>query len=102
MIFFRTSITNPFWKDKYNDFFKSYFTYSKSVSKNKVFELEISRHFYYILELVLVLRITGEDHAGPRLDINIFGYELSVKIYDTRHWDHEKNDWMKYDLQNQE
>lgn len=29
---------------------------------------------------------TGEDHAGPRLHIELFGYMFAVKIYNINHW----------------
>lgn len=39
---------------------------------------------------------SGQDHAGPRLNIALFGFELALSIYDHRHWDDDKNDWEVY------
>lgn len=34
-----------------------------------------------------------QDHAGIRLSIGLFCYELAIQCYDNRHWDDEKNQW---------
>ncbi len=33
------------------------------------------------------------DHAGIKLDIEIFGFNFYIKYYDSRHWDYEKDRW---------
>jgi hypothetical protein len=39
----------------------------------------------------------NEDHAGIEIGIGIFGYGISFRIYDTRHWDYELKQWVIYD-----
>lgn len=36
---------------------------------------------------------TKQDHAGLRLEVDLFGLELEVDIYDGRHWNHKANRW---------
>lgn len=33
------------------------------------------------------------DHAGVRLMLGLFGYEVEFHFYDTRHWDREMESW---------
>lgn len=33
------------------------------------------------------------DHAGFRTEVNLFGTELEINIYDGRHWNYEANRW---------
>jgi len=37
------------------------------------------------------------DHAGMRLMLGLFGYEVELHFYDTRHWDSEWDTWVDYD-----
>mgnify|MGYP000117547727 CR=1 FL=1 len=35
-------------------------------------------------------KLSGKDHAGIRLKINIGSLELTISFYDSRHWDYKK------------
>lgn len=63
------------------------------LSEHKTCEIE----FYYFSDDLFVfnldLRWKGYDHAGPNLEISIFGWTLHIGIYDNRHWDYEKKGW---------
>lgn len=37
------------------------------------------------------------DHAGISFKLGLFGYLVEARLYDTRHWDDEKNQWQVYD-----
>lgn len=37
-----------------------------------------------------------QDHAGIRLELGLFGYNISAQIYDTRHWNDEDDNWTVY------
>lgn len=87
------AIKNPF---KCADF-KNYVCYTKLIAKHKAFEVQVSKYADNFLEFNLNLNWRGEDHAGPSIEINLFGWTLCVKIYDTRHWDYENNCWQVYD-----
>ena len=58
---------------------------------------------YFSVRLVLgwlfsfVLSWTKKrDHAGLNWNISIGWWELSLMVYDHRHWDEETEDWMRY------
>jgi hypothetical protein len=69
-------------------------SWSKILSNNKVFEIESYHYSYYLAEFYLNTNIIGSDHAGPSVEIGVLGYILSIKLYDTRHWDEIKNNWV--------
>ena len=37
------------------------------------------------------------DHAGIKLELGLFGYELMFHLYDSRHWDYHANTWVAND-----
>jgi hypothetical protein len=39
----------------------------------------------------------GQDHAGVRLELGLFGYQLDLGFHDSRHWDIDTNAWKVYD-----
>jgi hypothetical protein len=34
------------------------------------------------------------DHAGFRVEIELFGFYFYFQVYDGRHWNYEQNRWM--------
>jgi hypothetical protein len=40
------------------------------------------------------------DHAGVKLELGVFGYELMFHLYDSRHWDYHANTWAVNDQEN--
>lgn len=92
MIRFDFSIANPFkhlpWRDLYQD--------SWSLTKNKTLEIGFFRHAWNIFELAIDLRWKGRDHAGPKIDIGILGWQACVSIVDNRHWSSANHDWETY------
>ncbi len=97
MISIGLQVRNPFWKNSMNSLFKHYLCKSYKVSENKTLEFQVSRHFYYVVDISIDTFITGSDHAGPNLGVNLFGYSFNLAITDNRHWDDDTNDWEKYD-----
>ena len=68
-----------------------------SITKNKNFELELSKHTYgyhpwFNFQFSWTTRKT--DHAGLQLTIEIWWYYLNMMIYDVRHGtnNYEKSD----------
>lgn len=100
MIRLRLTISNPFFKPG-KDGGKDYFYKHKTLSKNKSFEIQISKWSNISTAFVFDLDLNwkGDDHAGPHLEIDLFGFMLDVKIYDHRHWDYENHKWEVYDEQ---
>jgi hypothetical protein len=97
MIQFYLEIKNPFFKTSMNEWQRVYFEFAKNVTKNKTFDMSISRHAYYLFSVNLNLDWRGNDHAGPKLQICLFGYSLHVNLSDNRHWNDEENRWVNYD-----
>lgn len=67
---------------------------SRSVTKHKAWEFNgyrtgrlINVDFHWTLQ---------GDHAGARLMLGVFGYEVELQFYDTRHWNYDTNTWECY------
>lgn len=94
MINFNLQIANPWFKP--NDDFdnRDFYWNDRKITTNKNLEIQISRfRATDIIDIGLDLRWWGHDHAGPELDINVFGYMFNIKIYDNRHWNWDENRW---------
>jgi hypothetical protein len=71
----------------------------KRLFSHKFLELEISK---YDMEdtcnwyKFLIEHTRQCDHAGFYLSIELFGWVVSLVIYDSRHWDFGKKMWMEY------
>ena len=37
-----------------------------------------------------------EDHGGVRMEIGLFGFALTMQIYDNRHWNFDEGRWEIY------
>ena len=70
-------------------------SYHKQLSKNKNLEIETFFSNYNLFSFEFDCKLTGKDHAGIRVKINIFGLELEVNFYDSRHWDYNNKCWEK-------
>ena len=99
MLKFNLEIRNPFFK---NSDFKNLWFKSGSFNPHKHWELQLMHYDWNLFELNLVISWLGEDHAGPKLEIGILGYQFAVSVYDSRHWDYETNTWEVYDREESE
>ena len=95
MIQFDLYIDNFFASDEGH--FYAIKSYSKEISKNKTFEFEFYQMTQRTLELSLKIKPRFSDHGGISLSFGLFGFITEVSIRDTRHWNHETNDWEKYE-----
>jgi hypothetical protein len=95
MINLTLSLINPWHTEN----FKNLFCRSGLITEHKAWEFEVCRYSYDLLNVSFQWK-GRTDHAGPSLELALFGYSVSVKIYDTRHWDRdcEKNCREVYDL----
>ena len=66
--------------------------WARPISINKVIEVELLHDPKYLVNLAVSYTIRM-SHAGFRLEAGLFGYTLELQIYDSRHWDYEKDDW---------
>jgi hypothetical protein len=92
MINFWVAVRNPF---KCADF-KNIWNCGGLLSKNKGWEVQLSKYAYNCLEFKIDLNWRGSDHAGPWLTLNVFGYTVDARIYDCRHWNDKSNNWAIY------
>jgi hypothetical protein len=95
MIAFYLSVKNPFARD-----LEKTFSFSKDykISKHKVFEFQFCRFAnYHWFSFRFNLAWRGDSHAGPSLGIKFFGHDLTVRVYDTRHWDYKKGTWENHE-----
>ena len=92
MILLHLSLSNPWAKEN----FKNLFCRSGMITKHKAWEFEVCRHAYDIVKIDFQWSVKS-DHAGPSLELCLFGYGVEAKIYDTRHWNRETNSWEVYE-----
>jgi hypothetical protein len=89
MIYFNFTLRNPF-----SDKFKNLFARSGKLSKYKAWEFEVYQCDSIIeAEGKLSFR---EDHAGIAFSIGLFSYVARVQLYDTRHWNYDRQQWEIY------
>lgn len=93
MFNFEFKISNPFVRDKWKSLYSNHF----KISKNKVFEIEMIFFKSTIFLVDLDINFNKVDHAGPKITLGLFGLEISLHLYDTRHWNYEENRWCKYE-----
>ena len=86
-------ITNPF-VSKYN--VKYLYNKYGSFTANKHWEFEVMYNKSILLGFELGTHLWGSDHEGPSLRVSLLGLEAHFNIYDSRHWDDDKNDWAYY------
>jgi hypothetical protein len=90
MINFNFTINNP-WSNRWSIiWFKN-----GLLPKHKAWEFNVYRT-HYLVDVETHLTFKG-DHAGFLLTIGLFGYAVEFRIYDTRHWNYEKDGWEIYD-----
>lgn len=89
------NILNPFYKD--SDYAGRDFVYKHwTLSENKSAEIQISKfEVYHLIDINIDLHWWGSDHAGPQIDLNLWGFMFNIKIYDHRHWHMENHCWEK-------
>ena len=93
MFNFSCSIQNPFRYHEWKDI--SQRTYK--VTKNKSLDMGFFIHGNCLIEVAFDLRWRGHDHAGPRLNLGVLGYNLDIALCDNRHWDYTNNRWEKHE-----
>ena len=90
MIYFNTSISNPFSRDSN---FKNYFSITGKLSGNKYWEVGGCRDSTCLVGIELDTRWSGINHGGIHIELTLCGYCFSALIYDNRHWDYDTDDW---------
>jgi hypothetical protein len=68
---------------------------SKLLGKNKAVEFNGYRT-NHIINADFNFKPAG-DHAGARIMLGLFGVDVELHFYDTRHWDYDTYTWEVYD-----
>lgn len=92
MIDFSIRLRNPFRAKPFNNLRN----WQWNLTTNKHLELQLSHYAFNWFELAVDLNWRQTDHAGPWITINVFGWTVDLRVYDSRHWDDTTNNWMKY------
>jgi hypothetical protein len=90
----RFEFTNPF--DRW-DYFKNLGCLHGDMGMHKAWELEHSYYSPLLFDCELSLT-HKQDHPGFEIGIGILGYGIHFRIYDTRHWDYEKECYEEYNF----
>ena len=75
---------------------KDFFVIDRSLSATKNFESQLT--FWgpsKLAEVSVDLHWWGQDHAGPKFELELFGFYFSICIYDGRHWNHDAGRWYR-------
>jgi hypothetical protein len=86
MINLNFNIYNP-WSSRWDILWNK----SKLIGKNKALEFNGYRT-NYIINADFNFKPAG-DHAGARIMFGLFGFDVELHFYDTRHWDYDTNTW---------
>lgn len=92
------SLPNPFYDPEGDYMTTPYFHREKLFTENKSYNIQFDRNEAYdLVDFDLDINFHRKDHAGPSLNISIFGYTLFLQIYDKRHWNYDADRWMHPD-----
>ena len=91
MIYLNFAISNPWSRRTFKTLFSKHWT----LSKHKVFEVDVAR-YSQLLGAELDVTPVRCDHAGVHASFTFLTYTVSVSFYDCRHWDAVNNCWMEY------
>ena len=87
MIYLSFSFTNPFS----NRFSAVYEKTGKTWNPHKFWDLSICKTSSIIgFTFDYTMR---QDHAGFGFDIELFGWNIDYRFYDSRHWDYSNGRW---------
>jgi len=90
MINLNFTISNP-WSSRWDILWSN----RKLIGKNKAVEFNGYRT-NHIINVDFNFKPAG-DHAGARIMLGLFGFDVELHFYDTRHWDYTTNTWEVYD-----
>ena len=94
MINIQFNLNNPFVKKIHKQI--DYYEKIWNITKYKNIEAQISS-FKMGMIITGGLRISfKEDHAGIYFCFGIFGIEVMIDFYDSRHWNDKENRWEIY------
>lgn len=89
MITLHFKLTNPYARGKFFEIMQKTFR----VSKHKFLEIEMYHEGTMLCEFYIDLNWRGFDHAGPVVELGLFGKTIRCSLHDSRHWDRKTNNW---------
>lgn len=88
------SLPNPFYDPQGDYITVPYFHRENLLTENKAYNIQLDRfEAYDLVDFDLDINFHRQDHAGPSLNISLFGYTLFLQIYDKRHWNYDEDRW---------
>jgi hypothetical protein len=91
MIYISFGLSNP-WGTPFNNLWCK----SGQLTKNKSWEAELTKTREFVgFTFGYTMR---QSHAGLNLEVALFSYNISLHIYDNRHWDQTTNTWEVYNV----
>jgi hypothetical protein len=98
MLYLNFSLSNPWYKTfKGHKDYYNLFLYHGKLSTNKHWEFEGYKDSRKVIGMEISLSWRGRDHAGLEVGLCLLGRDIALRVYDTRHWDYEKNTWVKHE-----
>jgi hypothetical protein len=91
MIYLSLSLKNPF-SNRYSVVYEKS---GKTWNPHKFWDLTICKRSS-IIGFTFDFNMR-QDHAGSGLEIELFGWSIDYRFYDSRHWDYVNNCWEKND-----
>lgn len=92
MLYLNLNIRNPWWWRRFENI-KNW--HGEPTKNHKCWEIQVIKNDNLLrFEFEYTIR---QDHAGLNLELGLFGYEVHLAWYDTRHWHTEKERWVNYD-----
>ena len=86
MIHLSFGLSNPWGRP-----FDNLWNRSGLITNHKAWEFSAYRT-NHIINVDFNYRPVG-DHAGVRIMLGLFGYDVELYFYDCRHWDHKTGTW---------
>jgi hypothetical protein len=90
MINLNFNICNP-WSNRWDILWSN----RKLIGKHKAVEFNGYRT-NHIINVDFNFKPAG-DHGGARIMLGLFGFDVELHLYDTRHWDYTTNTWAAND-----
>jgi hypothetical protein len=96
MINFSFGLEWPLKKEK-NSWSDSIFYWDELITKNKAFSIQFDKGLWGGCFPIIGINFNYwlyQDHAGPKLELQLLGLTLILNLYDRRHWHYDQGRWM--------
>ena len=96
MLYFNFKLSNPFKVKERGQ--RNFVEWDRTLTKNKAMEFQVSfwGSFRELFVVGVDTRWTGQDHAGIKIDMTVFGFGFVLNLYDIRHWNYDTDSWEQY------